>query len=97
MTIHSAHIATHGERAVDTFYLTDLTGDKLAPASRVRALEARLLAAQLAPMDAAMNASTKMKVGYFTQYQVEELDADDTPLEMALRMSAARAGPSPSR
>ncbi|VXC43250.1 ABC-F family ATP-binding cassette domain-containing protein [Sphingomonas sp. AX6] len=42
---------------------------------------ARLLAAQLTPMDGAMNASSKMKVGYFTQYQVEELDTDDTPLE----------------
>ena len=42
---------------------------------------ARLLAAQLTPMDGAMNASAKMKVGYFTQYQVEELDTDDTPLE----------------
>ena len=41
---------------------------------------ARLLAAQLPAMAGAMNASAKMKVGYFTQYQVEELDADDTPL-----------------
>src|SRR5690606_28959616 len=32
---------------------------------------ARLLAAQLTPMDGAMNASGKMRVGYFTQYQVE--------------------------
>ncbi|SFS00885.1 ABC-F family ATP-binding cassette domain-containing protein [Sphingomonas jatrophae] len=46
---------------------------------------ARLLAAQLAPMEGAMNASGKMKVGYFTQYQVEELDADDTPLEHMTR------------
>jgi [protein-PII] uridylyltransferase len=29
LTIHSAHIATYGERAVDVFYLTDLTGEKL--------------------------------------------------------------------
>ena len=41
---------------------------------------ARLLAAQLAPMAGAKVASGKMKVGYFTQYQVEELDGDDTPL-----------------
>ena len=41
---------------------------------------ARLLAAQLAPMEGAKVASGKMKVGYFTQYQVEELDGDDTPL-----------------
>ena len=42
---------------------------------------ARLLAAQLAPIDGGMTASGKMKVGYFTQYQVEELDTDDSPLE----------------
>ena len=28
--IHSAHIATYGERAVDVFYLTDLAGEKIA-------------------------------------------------------------------
>ncbi|WP_116091956.1 ABC-F family ATP-binding cassette domain-containing protein [Sphingomonas crusticola] len=47
---------------------------------------ARLLAAQLAPMDGEMNASGKMRVGYFTQYQVEELDSDDTPLEHMTRV-----------
>jgi ATP-binding cassette, subfamily F, member 3 len=47
---------------------------------------ARLLAAQLTPMDGAISASGKMKVGYFTQYQVEELDGDDTPLEHMTRL-----------
>ncbi len=47
---------------------------------------ARLLAAQLAPMDGQMNASGKMRVGYFTQYQVEELDSGDTPLEHMTRV-----------
>ncbi|MEP6785446.1 MAG: ABC-F family ATP-binding cassette domain-containing protein [Sphingomonadales bacterium] len=47
---------------------------------------ARLLAAQLAPMEGAMNAAGKMRVGYFTQYQVEELDGADTPLEHMTRM-----------
>ena len=42
---------------------------------------ARLLAAQLKPMDGAMNASGKMRVGYFPQYQVEELDRSETPLQ----------------
>jgi [protein-PII] uridylyltransferase len=45
VTIHSAHIATYGERAVDTFYVTDLTGDKISNANRLRALERRLIAA----------------------------------------------------
>ncbi len=54
---------------------------------------ARLLAAQLTPMDGEMNASGKMKVGYFTQYQVEELDGDDTPLEhMTRQMAGATPG-----
>lgn len=51
---------------------------------------ARLLAAQLKPMDGAMTASGKMRVGYFTQYQVEELDRDETPLQhMTLLMKGA--------
>ena len=54
---------------------------------------ARLLAAQLAPMDGGMAASGKMRVGYFTQYQVEELDADDTPLE---HMTRTMKGASPA-
>ncbi|MBW8754324.1 MAG: ABC-F family ATP-binding cassette domain-containing protein [Sphingomonadales bacterium] len=51
---------------------------------------ARLLAAQLKPMDGAMNASGKMRVGYFTQYQVEELDRSETPLQhMTVLMKGA--------
>ena len=54
---------------------------------------ARLLAAQLAPMEGAINASGKMQVGYFTQYQVEELASDATPLE---HMTRAMEGKSPA-
>lgn len=53
---------------------------------------ARLLAAQLAPMEGAINASGKMRVGYFTQYQVEELHGDDTPLQ---HMNRAMEGQTP--
>jgi len=49
---------------------------------------ARLLAAQLKPMDGAMNASARMRVGYFTQYQVEELDRAETPLQHMTRLMA---------
>ena len=45
VTIHSAHVATYGERAVDTFYVTDLTGDRITQPARLRTLERRLLAA----------------------------------------------------
>ena len=47
---------------------------------------ARLLAAQLPAMDGSISVSSKMKVGYFTQYQVEELDTKDTPLEHMTRL-----------
>ena len=47
---------------------------------------ARLLAAQLPAMEGARNASGKLSVGYFTQYQVEELDVRDTPLEHMTRV-----------
>ena len=51
---------------------------------------ARLLAAQLPPMEGGVSASGKMRVGYFTQYQVEELHGDDTPLQhMTRAMSGA--------
>ena len=53
---------------------------------------ARLLAAQLAPMAGGMAATGKMRVGYFTQYQVEELDRDETPLS---HMTATMKGASP--
>jgi ATP-binding cassette, subfamily F, member 3 len=53
---------------------------------------ARLLAAQLSPLDGAMQASSRMQVGYFTQYQVEELASDSTPLE---HMSRAMEGKTP--
>jgi [protein-PII] uridylyltransferase len=49
IAIHSAHVATYGERAVDVFYLTDLTGDKLTSAARLKAMERRLLDVAAAP------------------------------------------------
>ena len=42
---------------------------------------ARLLSGQLEAMAGSMAAPGKLKVGYFTQYQVEELDHDATPLQ----------------
>ena len=43
--IHSAHIATYGERAVDVFYLTDPAGKKLGPAEVGKLRQALLDAA----------------------------------------------------
>ncbi|HKR25071.1 MAG TPA: hypothetical protein VJS15_07420, partial [Allosphingosinicella sp.] len=51
--IHSAHIATYGERAVDVFYLTDLNGAKIESPARLKALQARLIkvSAPAVPVD----------------------------------------------
>ncbi len=47
--IHSAHIATYGERAVDVFYLTERDGKKIESPTRLRALQARLTKAAADP------------------------------------------------
>ncbi len=44
LNIGSAHIVTFGEKAVDSFYVTDLTGAKIASPSRQAAIKRRLLA-----------------------------------------------------
>ncbi|MCS6986316.1 MAG: [protein-PII] uridylyltransferase [Sphingomonadaceae bacterium] len=49
IAIHSAHVATYGERAVDTFYLTDLLGAKITSPARLEALRRRLLEVAAAP------------------------------------------------
>jgi ATP-binding cassette, subfamily F, member 3 len=53
---------------------------------------ARLLIGQLPAMAGGRNATGKLKVGYFTQYQVEELEGDASPLQ---HMTRAMKGASP--
>jgi ATP-binding cassette, subfamily F, member 3 len=47
---------------------------------------ARLLAGQLKPMAGSVVASGKLQVGYFAQHQIEELVADETPLQHMQRL-----------
>jgi [protein-PII] uridylyltransferase len=44
LNIGSAHIVTFGEKAVDSFYVTDLTGQKINAPARQAAIKRRLLA-----------------------------------------------------
>ncbi len=53
--VHSAHIATYGERAVDTFYLTNASGRKLG-AQEIAAVRAALLLAA-SPADGSRRAA----------------------------------------
>ena len=45
LNIASAHVATFGERAVDVFYVTDLTGAKISNPNRQSTIRARMSAA----------------------------------------------------
>ena len=45
LTIHSAQIATYGERAIDVFYVKDVYGHKIVQASRLAAIEENLMQA----------------------------------------------------
>jgi [protein-PII] uridylyltransferase len=54
LDIASAHIATFGEKAVDVFYVTDLTGKKITSKTRESAIRERLLKALQARHDQAL-------------------------------------------
>ncbi len=43
LIVHSAHITNYGERASDTFYVTDLTGGKVTAAARLGRLQSALI------------------------------------------------------
>jgi [protein-PII] uridylyltransferase len=45
LMVHSAHVTAYGERAADTFYVTDLMGAKIKAAERLAEIEAALLQA----------------------------------------------------
>jgi [protein-PII] uridylyltransferase len=51
LNIASAHIVTFGERAVDAFYVTDLTGGKVTSPARQATIRRQLLEAFAAPAD----------------------------------------------
>ena len=54
LDIASAHIATFGEKAVDVFYVTDLTGKKITSKSRESAIRERLMKALQARREPAL-------------------------------------------
>ena len=45
----------------------------------------KLLAGRLAPMGGRLTASSKLRIGYFAQHQVDELRIDETPLQHIAR------------
>jgi [protein-PII] uridylyltransferase len=56
LNIASAHIVTYGEKAIDVFYVTDLTGAKIESATRQETIEKSLMNV-LAPPVALMKAA----------------------------------------
>ncbi|MBZ0129907.1 MAG: ABC-F family ATP-binding cassette domain-containing protein [Rhodobacteraceae bacterium] len=55
---------------------------------------AKLLAGRLAPMSGALVTSSKLRVGYFAQHQVDELHLDETPIQHLRRL---RPGETPAK
>ena len=56
LNIASAHVTTFGEKAIDVFYVTDLTGDKIENPPRKAQIEKSLLNI-LTPPEAELKAS----------------------------------------
>jgi len=65
----------------------------LGPNGNGKTTLARLLSGRLPPSAGTLSASAKIKIGFFTQHQVEELEAEDTPLQhMTRAMPDAKPG-----
>jgi ATP-binding cassette subfamily F protein 3 len=53
----------------------------------------KLLAGKLPPMAGKMVSSSKLRIGYFAQHQVDELHIDETPLQHIMRLRPAEGQP----
>jgi ATP-binding cassette subfamily F protein 3 len=53
----------------------------------------KLLAGKLAPCEGKMTKSSKLRIGYFAQHQVDELHIDETPLQHVIRLRPAEGQP----
>ena len=53
----------------------------------------KLLAGKLATAEGRMTKSSKLRIGYFAQHQVDELHIDETPLQHLLRLRPAEGQP----
>ena len=96
VTLDMASVGYGGEPILERLNLRLDPDDRIALLGRNgngKTTLARLLAAQLTACAGDITVSGKMRVGYFTQYQVEELDPRDTPLE---HMSRLMKGKTPS-
>ncbi len=51
----------------------------------------KLLSDRLAPMDGRRHASSKLRIGYFAQHQVDELHLDETPIQHVQRLRPEEA------
>jgi ATP-binding cassette subfamily F protein 3 len=95
VTLDDAEVGYDGRPVLSGLDLRLDPDDRLALVGRNgngKTTLARLLIGQLPAMAGDRNATGKLKVGYFTQYQVEELDRDATPLQ---HMTRAMKGATP--
>ncbi len=96
VTLDHAEVGYDGRPVLQNLDLRLDPDDRLALVGRNgngKTTLARLLIGQLPAMAGGRNATAKLKVGYFTQYQVEELDREATPLQ---HMTRAMPGATPA-
>ena len=79
-----------GAGAASTSASTRTTGSRCsAQNGEGKSTLAKLLSDRLAPMSGRKIASSKLRVGYFAQHQVDELELDETPLQHLARLRPA--------
>jgi ATP-binding cassette subfamily F protein 3 len=89
LTIERASVGYDGEPVLTGLNIRLDPNDRIALLGRNgngKTTLARLMARQLQPMSGSVSNPGKLQVGYFTQYQVEELDPSETPLQHMTRL-----------
>ena len=64
-------------------------GARLGPKGEGEAPPSKLLAGKLQPSEGRLHRSSKLRIGYFAQHQVDELEVEDTPLSHVARLRPA--------
>jgi ATP-binding cassette, subfamily F, member 3 len=91
LRLERAAVGYDGRPVVSNAGLSILPGDRIAllgPNGAGKSTLVRLLAGDFAPLAGRRDASPDLRVGYFAQHQIEQLDLDATPLVHLRRLDS---------
>ncbi|EAR49473.1 ABC transporter, ATP-binding protein [Oceanicola granulosus HTCC2516] len=97
ITMEGASVGYDGEPVLSKLDLRIDQDDRIALLGRNgegKSTLSKLIADKLAPLSGKISRTNKLRVGFFAQHQLEELHADETPLEHVRRL---RPDESPAR